>query len=111
MLVARIHVAVACNHHPIVNKTRRKPCQTKDKRVIVIGIEIDYTTMAEQVESLRLYGNGYAFLCDAKGELFFHPRIDVTHLTPETLPDIPEGVLSDSTFFRYTFEGVKKQGA
>ena len=44
----------------------------------VVGIEIDYSTMAEQVESIRLYANGYAFLSDAEGELFFHPRIDVT---------------------------------
>ena len=28
----------------------------------VIGIEIDYSTMAEQVESIRLYENGYAFI-------------------------------------------------
>lgn len=87
------------------------PIYWRGRFVGVVGIEIDCTTMAEQVESLRLYGNGYAFLCDAKGELFFHPHIDVTHLTPETLPAVPEGVLSDSTFFRYTFEGVKKQGA
>ena len=33
----------------------------------VIGIEVDYSTMAEQVDSIRLYNNGYAFLGDAEG--------------------------------------------
>ncbi len=77
----------------------------------VVGIEIDYSTMAEQVESIRLYANGYAFLSDAEGELFFHPRIDVTQLTEETMPDVPDGLVTDSTFIRYRFDGVDKQAA
>ena len=77
----------------------------------VVGIEIDYSTMAEQVENIRLYNNGYAFLCDAEGEVFFHPRIDVTQLTEETMPDVPEGLVSDSTFVSYTYGGVEKQAA
>ena len=77
----------------------------------VVGIEIDYSTMAEQVASIRLYSNGYAFLSDGEGELFFHPRIDVTQLTDETRPAVPEGALGDSTFLRYTFEGVERQAA
>ena len=77
----------------------------------VVGIEIDYTTMAEQVESIRLYSNGYAFLSDASGNLFYHPRIDVTQLTPETMPPIPENAVSESTFFRYAFEGQEKIAA
>lgn len=77
----------------------------------VVGIEIDYSTMAEQVESIRLYKNGYAFLSDAEGNLFFHPRIDITALTPETMPATPEGLVSSSTFVSYTFEGVEKRAA
>ena len=75
----------------------------------VVGIEIDYTTMAEQVDSIRLYNNGYAFLSDAEGNLFYHPHIDVTQLTEETMPKLPDGALSDSTFITYTFEGVEKK--
>ena len=67
--------------------------------------------MAEQVESLRLYRNGYAFLSDARGRLFYHPRIDVTQLAPEDMPETPEGLFSESTFVRYTYEGVEKMGA
>ena len=87
------------------------PIYWKGRFVGVVGIEIDYTTMSEQVESLRLYSSGYAFLSDADGKIFFHPHIDVAQLTEATMPDVPDGLLSDSTFVRYRFEGVEKQAA
>ena len=77
----------------------------------VIGIEIDYSTMAEQVESIRLYNNGYAFLNDENGDLFYHPRIDVSQLNEENKPILPDGALSESTFIKYTFEGVERIAA
>ena len=77
----------------------------------VVGIEIDYSTMAEQVDSIRLHSNGYAFLNDSNGELFYHPKIDVTTLTEQTKPDVPEGMLDDSTFIRYRYDGQEKTGA
>ena len=87
------------------------PIYWRGQFVGVIGIELDYTTMAEQVDSIRLYDDGYAFLNDSEGNLFYHPRIDVSTLTEETTPLTPDSVLSDSTFLRYTFEGVEKQAA
>ena len=87
------------------------PVYWKGLFVGVIGIEMDYSTMAEQVDSIRLYDNGYAFLSDAEGNLFFHPRIDVAQLTEEEMPETPEGLVSNDTFLRYTFEGVEKQAA
>ena len=87
------------------------PIYCKGKFIGVAGIEIDYTTMAEQVESIRLYSNGYAFLNDERGNLFFHPRIDVAELTPETMPVAPEGLVSNDTFVHYTYDGVEKQAA
>ena len=77
----------------------------------VVGIETDYSALAEQVESIRLYNSGYAFLDDRQGNLFFHPHIDVALLTEETTPPVPDGILSDSTFLRYTYGGVEKQAA
>lgn len=86
-----------------------EPIYWRGQFIGVVGIEIDYSTMAEQVDSIRLYRNGYAFLGDDEGNLYFHPRIDVTQLTEKTRPKIPDGALSDSTFFQYTFQGVQKQ--
>ncbi len=87
------------------------PIYWRGQFVGVVGIEIDYSTMAEQVDSIRLYSNGYAFLSSDSGDLFYHPRIDVTTLTDETRPEVPDGLISDSTFINYTFEGVEKIGA
>ena len=87
------------------------PIYWRGQFVGVVGIEIDYTTMAEQVDSIRLYGNGYAFLSDGQGNLFYHPRIDVTQLTAETMPAVPDGVLSERTFISYRFDGVDKMAA
>ena len=54
------------------------PIHYRGQFIGVVGIEIDYTTMAEQVDNIRLYDNGYAFLNDSDGTIFYHPRIDVS---------------------------------
>ncbi len=87
------------------------PIYWKGEFIGVTGIEIDYAFMAEQVDSIRIYENGYAFLNDSEGNLFYHPRIDVSMLTPETMPQKPEGIVSDSTFISYEFDGVQKEAA
>ena len=87
------------------------PIYWKDRFVGVVGIEIDYSTMAEQVDSIRLYTSGYAFLSDAKGNIFYHPRIDVTQLTEETRPPVPDGMVDENLFIRYSFNDVEKHAA
>ncbi len=80
------------------------PIYREGRFVGVVGIEIDYATVARQVNHIRLYENGYAFLNDAQGNLICHPRIDVA----EDRPEVPEGLLGDGVRVRYTFEGVEK---
>ena len=74
----------------------------------VIGIEIDYSTMAEQVDSITLYENGYAFINDAEGTIIYHPHISVEELS-ENHPKVPDGLLSSDSSIAYTYEGVDKQ--
>lgn len=87
------------------------PIYWRGKFVGVVGIEIDYSTMAEQVESIRLYNNGYAYLSDEEGHLFYHPRIDVSQLSEEEIPTLPAEAIEKSTFVRYFFDGVEKIAA
>ena len=83
------------------------PIYWKNRFIGVIGIEIDYSTMSEQVNSISLYKHGYAFLCDEKGNLIYHPSVDVTAM------DDPPHMEADSgeelTNFTYVYEGVQKQ--
>lgn len=72
----------------------------------VIGIELDYKTMADQINNITLYDNGYAFVNSADGTIVYHPRIDAM----ETQPTVPEGLLGEERFFRYTYDGIEKQG-
>lgn len=85
------------------------PIYRRGEFIGVVGIEIDYTTMAEQVNNIKLFDNGYAFINDAEGNIVYHPRIDVTRLTPENAPKVPSGLLSESKFISYEYEGVDKQ--
>ncbi len=75
----------------------------------VIGIEIDYSTMAEVVNHITLYDHGYAFLNDDEGNIVYHPQMDVT--TMETQPQVPSGLLSNDQFIRYFYDGVEKRAA
>ena len=75
----------------------------------VIGIEIDYSTVAEVVDSISLYDNGYAFINDKKGNLVYHPFIDASKLQKTAQPDVPNGLMSDEELVRYTYKGVEKQ--
>ena len=74
----------------------------------VIGIEIDYKTVAEQVNNIKLFDNGYAFINDNEGNIVYHPRIDVTALTDENKPKVPNGLLSEEKYVFYNYEGQDK---
>ncbi len=76
------------------------------KFIGVIGIEIEYTTMAEQVDNIRLYETGYAFINDKEGNIVYHPEVNVME-NAETIK-VPNGMLSEEKFIRYNFHGEDK---
>ena len=84
------------------------PIYKGNRFIGVVGIEIDYETMARQVDSISLYESGYAFLTDSDGNLVYHPKVDVTTLA--TLPDPPEGLLQPGPTVRYRYGGADKEG-
>ncbi len=83
------------------------PIFRNDRFIGVIGIEIDYSTMAREVDHITLYHDGYAFINDENGSIIYHPRMDVT--TMKTQPAVPDGLISKDTHLRYSFQGVEKQ--
>ncbi len=64
--------------------------------------------MAAEVNGIHPYENGYAFLSDEDGKLFYHPHLDVTALPPGETYIIPAYSEDDNAFIRYTYDGVEK---
>ena len=85
------------------------PIYRNNKFVGVVGIEIDYSTMAQEVDKITLFKNGYAFINDENGKIIYHPRIDVVEMPDELEPTVPEGLLSSDSIVNYTFEGVQRR--
>lgn len=83
------------------------PVYYEGRFIGVIGIELDYTMMAEEVNNITLYENGYAFINDAGGSLIYHPRMDVATMAEQ--PQAPAGLLGSAQLIRYTFDGVEKE--
>lgn len=85
------------------------PIYWRGEFVGVVGIEIDYSTMAEQVDNIKLYESGYAFINDDEGNIVYHPHMDVATMSEDEKPKVPAGLISDDKFIRYSYEGVEKQ--
>ena len=85
------------------------PVRKNGKFIGVIGIEIDYNTIIAPIKDVSLYKNGYAFINDAEGNIIYHPRMDISEYTGENKAKVPDGLLSDTTYIKYSFDGVEKQ--
>ena len=68
------------------------PIYHNDLFIGVIGIEIDYETLIHEVENIRLFENGYAFILDAKGDVIYHPFVETSSLSRLKI----DGVLASS---------------
>ena len=85
------------------------PIYKDDLFIGVIGIEMDFKTIAEQVGSVTLYENGYAFVNDKEGTIVYHPHMSLADISGANAPRVPDGLLSGNTLVRYSFEGSEKQ--
>lgn len=74
----------------------------------VIGIELSYRTLAQEVENIRPYKSGYAFVLDEKGDFIYHPQIKPHNLPGKALPPPPQELLGDNDAIRYTYNGIEK---
>lgn len=78
-----------------------------DKQFIgVIGIELDYSAMAEQVDNITLYENGYAFVTAEDGSIIYHPHMDIN--TESDIPDVLEAFTNPNTIIQYSYNGTEK---
>ena len=87
------------------------PVYWDDKFVGVIGIEIDYDTLVREVENIRLFENGYAFILDENSNVISHPHMDSELQYGEKIAvDTPDKVISEN-HIQYNYNGVEKEAA
>ena len=85
------------------------PVYWKDQYVGVVGIEIDYEMLKQEVENISIFKSGYAFILDENSNVFYHPQLDSAQLNLETTAvDEPETFIG-SNHIRYNYEGVEKE--
>lgn len=85
------------------------PIYYKGQFIGVVGIEIDYSAMAKEIDSIKFYDNGYAFLSDAYGTLFYHPYIDVANMPPGMTRQMPYSNKAETRSAQYVYDGVLKE--
>ncbi|MGX8702996.1 MAG: sensor domain-containing diguanylate cyclase, partial [bacterium] len=85
------------------------PIYRNETFVGVIGIEIDYETLAHEVENIRLLEDGYAFLIDADSNVIYHPKMDSILIYEHKAIPLPEGLRGDNTHIQYKYEGIDKE--
>ena len=86
------------------------PVYWKDQFVGVIGIEIDYDTLAQEVENTKIFDSGYAFILDEDSNVFYHPQIDDSEqLNLETTALSCTDRFIGSNHVQYSYKGVEKE--
>jgi len=79
----------------------------------VLGMDILFSTIIEHLQSLQVYGTGFAFLMDQNGGILYHPTIPsgetINHLTHSSFDELFKRSSSGSEMVRYTYEGEEKQ--
>ncbi|MDO4804137.1 MAG: diguanylate cyclase [Lachnospiraceae bacterium] len=86
-----------------------EPVYWKNRFVGVIGIEIDYEMLKQEVENISIFKSGYAFILDEDSNVFYHPLLDSAKLVLETTAIYEPAQFIGSNHIWYTYEGVAKE--
>lgn len=85
------------------------PVYWKEQFIGVIGIEIDYEMLAQEVENIKIFQNGYAFILDEDSNVIYHPQIDSERINLETTAINETDRFIGSNHIQYNYEGVEKE--
>ena len=89
------------------------PVYRNNSFVGVMGIEIGYKTLGDQIKDIKVLKSGYAFIIDDKtGTIIFHPYLDILSMPEQDRPATPsefyEKFKEGEHHIEYVFEGVRK---
>ena len=81
------------------------------KRIFVgvIGIEIDYEILAKEVEEIKIFDSGYAFILDEDSNVIYHPEMDNVQLELETNDIDSADKFIGSNHIEYKHNGIEKE--
>ena len=91
------------------------PIYKADTFIGVIGMDIGYKTLVNQIDRIKIYETGYACLVDAEGVVVYHPHLESGVRVDNVVPAIAEPAnnpvvdKNDVCIFRYQFDGVEKK--
>ncbi|MBR5341279.1 MAG: EAL domain-containing protein [Erysipelotrichaceae bacterium] len=75
----------------------------------VIGIEIEYETLAKEVENIEIFDSGYAFILDEDSNVIYHPKMDAVKLDIHAIDKDHVDKYIGSNHIEYKFEGIEKE--
>lgn len=91
------------------------PVYFNEELVGVACVDVDFEELAEPVREVSIYDNGYAYLTNDKGRVYYHPKIGYGVLLTEDdddVPEVDEALADTSTHGRlisYEYQGQKKE--
>ena len=92
------------------------PVYRGEQFIGVVGIEIDYTTLGNQIKDIKAQETGFAYIIENENyTLIYHPDIDLIKTPADKRPPIPtgltEGIKAGNHHVVYTYEGVTKHAS
>ena len=79
----------------------------------VLGMDILFETITEQISPLTVYDSGYIFLMDKDGRILYHPSVEsgtmISKLVGDIDPELYRRSSSGDDLIRYTLNGQERQ--
>ena len=79
----------------------------------VSGIDISLKRLSEIMNSIKIGETGYLLLVEGDGTVLTHPTLKdliAKNISTLNIPELTDAVTNNSETFRYTFNGVEKEG-
>jgi len=73
----------------------------------VVGVDFDFTRLINDLDDLRIFNNGYAFLCSPRGLIYYHPLYDAGSYIQNDVAGF-DAELQDESSGTTLYNGVSK---
>ncbi|MCR5402582.1 MAG: hypothetical protein K6E91_02010 [Butyrivibrio sp.] len=91
------------------------PMYKEDTFIGIIGMDIKFETLTNQIEKFTDFKTGYFVLTDEEGKIYYHPEVAVENVPVDALPEVMNLISAQSEEsspdnpLRFTRNGIKWQ--